>query len=102
MLTTRRWAPPPADAQWLMFAVQGNAKETSRFMGTMTGAVSVSEFYSGSNVARIPCFEFSRFTRRCDSRFRITSSHVGRPIGRSAGFARSGPSLWFVTTRSIT
>jgi flavin-dependent dehydrogenase len=45
--------PPPADVQTLMAALQGNAEDTSRFMGTMSGAVPVSEFYAAENVARI-------------------------------------------------
>jgi 2-polyprenyl-6-methoxyphenol hydroxylase-like FAD-dependent oxidoreductase len=45
--------PPPADVQQLLFALQANAEDTSRFMGTITGAVPVSEFYAPSNVARI-------------------------------------------------
>jgi 2-polyprenyl-6-methoxyphenol hydroxylase-like FAD-dependent oxidoreductase len=45
--------PPPAEVQMLMQALQGNAEDTSRFLGTMTGAVPVSEFYAAENVARI-------------------------------------------------
>jgi DNA-directed RNA polymerase specialized sigma24 family protein len=45
--------PPPAEAQMLIAALQGNADDTSRFMGTMTGAVGVAEFYAAENLARI-------------------------------------------------
>lgn len=45
--------PPPPEAQMLMAALPGNAEATSRFMGTVTGAVPVSEFYAPENVARI-------------------------------------------------
>ena len=38
----------------LMAALQGNPEDTSRFLGTMTGAVRVSEFYAPENVARSP------------------------------------------------
>jgi flavin-dependent dehydrogenase len=45
--------PPPAEVRRLTAALQGNAQDTSQFMGTMTGATPVAEFYAEENVARI-------------------------------------------------
>jgi flavin-dependent dehydrogenase len=45
--------PPPPDVQALMAALQGNAEDTGQWIGTMTGAVAVNEFYAPGNVQRI-------------------------------------------------
>jgi flavin-dependent dehydrogenase len=45
-------APPP-ETQQLLAALRGNQADTDRFLGTITGTVSIPEFYSPENVARI-------------------------------------------------
>jgi len=53
--TTRlaRLAPPPPETAALLEALRGNRAETGRFLGTVTGTVSIPEFFSPENVARI-------------------------------------------------
>jgi flavin-dependent dehydrogenase len=45
--------PPPPHMQALLQALRDNPDEISQFMGTMTGAVSIPEFYREENVRRI-------------------------------------------------
>jgi 2-polyprenyl-6-methoxyphenol hydroxylase-like FAD-dependent oxidoreductase len=45
--------PPSPELQGILAALPGNAEQTSRFLGAMTGAVAPSEFYSAENVERI-------------------------------------------------
>jgi flavin-dependent dehydrogenase len=45
--------PLPPEMQALMSALRGNQVETDQFLGTMTGAVRVSDFYAPDNVNRI-------------------------------------------------
>jgi 2-polyprenyl-6-methoxyphenol hydroxylase-like FAD-dependent oxidoreductase len=45
--------PPPPEMVMLLEALRGNAVETGRFLGTVTGAVPVREFFSPENVGRI-------------------------------------------------
>jgi flavin-dependent dehydrogenase len=45
--------PPPPETQALIGALYGNQEDTNRFLGTMTGAVPVEEFYAAENVQRI-------------------------------------------------
>src|SRR5919205_484417 len=53
--TTRlaRLAPPPPELATLLEALRGNPEETGRFLGTVTGTVSIPEFFSPENVGRI-------------------------------------------------
>ncbi|HJQ34078.1 MAG TPA: NAD(P)/FAD-dependent oxidoreductase [Pyrinomonadaceae bacterium] len=53
--TTRlaRLAPPPPEMAALLEALRGNPTETGRFLGTVTGTVSIPEFFSQENVGRI-------------------------------------------------
>jgi flavin-dependent dehydrogenase len=53
--TTRlaRLAPPPPEMAALLEALRGNRAETGRFLGTVTGTVSMPEFFSPENVGRI-------------------------------------------------
>ncbi|HWW76918.1 MAG TPA: FAD-dependent monooxygenase, partial [Pyrinomonadaceae bacterium] len=53
--TTRlaRLAPPPPEMAALLEALRGNPAETGRFLGTVTGTVSIPEFFSPENVGRI-------------------------------------------------
>jgi 2-polyprenyl-6-methoxyphenol hydroxylase-like FAD-dependent oxidoreductase len=53
--TTRlaRLAPPPPELATLLEALRGNRAETGRFLGTVTGTVSLPEFFSPENVGRI-------------------------------------------------
>lgn len=44
---------PEPQVQTILRALPGNAEQTSRFLGTMTGAVAPSEFYAPGNVALI-------------------------------------------------
>lgn len=46
-------APPPPEMQQLMAALRDKPEETSRFFGTLTGAVPVSEFFAPENIGRI-------------------------------------------------
>jgi hypothetical protein len=45
--------PPAPEVQNILQALPGNAEQTSRFLGTITGAVAPSEFYAPENVAWI-------------------------------------------------
>ena len=45
--------PPAPEVQTILQALPGNAEQTSRFVGTITGAVAPSDFYAPENVARI-------------------------------------------------
>ena len=45
--------PPAPDVQRILAALPGNAEQTNRWLGTMTGAVRPSEFYSPENVAAV-------------------------------------------------
>ena len=46
-------AAPPPEMQMLFAALRENAKETSRFFGTVAGTVPVQDFYSPENINRI-------------------------------------------------
>lgn len=48
-----RLAPPPPGMVSLLEALRGNPTETGRFLGTVTGTVSIPEFFSPENVGRI-------------------------------------------------
>jgi 2-polyprenyl-6-methoxyphenol hydroxylase-like FAD-dependent oxidoreductase len=48
-----RLAPPPPEVVGLLEALRGNPAETGRFLGTVTGTVSIPEFYSPENIGRI-------------------------------------------------
>ncbi len=48
-----RLAPPPPEMRQLLEALRGDAEETGRFLGTVTGTVPVQEFFSPENVGRI-------------------------------------------------
>jgi 2-polyprenyl-6-methoxyphenol hydroxylase-like FAD-dependent oxidoreductase len=45
--------PPPAETSMLIAALQGNQEAIDKFLGTMTGAVRVEDFYAPENVAQI-------------------------------------------------
>ena len=45
--------PLAPEARNVLQALPGNAEQTSRFVGTITGAVAPSDFYAPENVARI-------------------------------------------------
>jgi flavin-dependent dehydrogenase len=45
--------PPPPEIQALLAALRGRQEDTDAFLGTMTGAVPVEQFYAPDNVARI-------------------------------------------------
>ena len=45
--------PPPPEMQALLAALRHNPEQTSRFFGTMTGAVPVAEFFAPENVRRV-------------------------------------------------
>lgn len=45
--------PPPPELQQLFNALRGNQAETDQFLGTISGTVSIPEFFSPENVARI-------------------------------------------------
>lgn len=45
--------PPPPELQALLSALRSNPEQTSRFFGTMTGAVPIPEFFAADNVRRI-------------------------------------------------
>src|SRR5829696_4407080 len=53
--TTRlaRLAPPPPEMVTLLEALRGDRAEAGRFLGTVTGTVSIPEFFSAENVGRI-------------------------------------------------
>jgi flavin-dependent dehydrogenase len=46
-------APPPPETQALMSALRGRQQDIDAFLGTMTGAVPIQEFYAPPNVARV-------------------------------------------------
>lgn len=46
-------APPPPEVQELTAALRGNQAQTDRYMGTITGTVPISDFFSLENVQRI-------------------------------------------------
>ncbi len=46
-------APPPPEMAQLFEALRGDARETGRFLGTVTGTVPVQKFFSPENVGRI-------------------------------------------------
>ena len=48
-----RLAPPPLEMVGLLEALRGDPTEVGRFLGTVTGTVSIPEFFSPENVARI-------------------------------------------------
>ena len=48
-----RLAPPPPEMVSLLAALRDNPQETGRFLGTVTGTVSIPEFFSPENVGRI-------------------------------------------------
>ena len=48
-----RLAPPPPELVRLLAALRGNRAEAGRFLGTVTGTVSIPEFFSPENVGRI-------------------------------------------------
>jgi flavin-dependent dehydrogenase len=45
--------PPPPETEALLGALRGNPADTSQFMGVLSGAVPVSEFFAPANTARI-------------------------------------------------
>jgi 2-polyprenyl-6-methoxyphenol hydroxylase-like FAD-dependent oxidoreductase len=45
--------PPPPEMQHLFGALRGNQTETDRFVGAITGTVSIPEFFSPENMQRI-------------------------------------------------
>jgi flavin-dependent dehydrogenase len=45
--------PPPPEMQTLMDALRGNSFEINRFLGTVAGTVSLTEFFSPENIERI-------------------------------------------------
>lgn len=48
-----RLAPPPPEMVSLLEALRGDRAEAGRFVGTVTGTVSIPEFFSPENVGRI-------------------------------------------------
>lgn len=48
-----RLQPPPPEMATLLDALRGDAVETGRFLGTVTGTFPVREFFSPENVGRI-------------------------------------------------
>jgi hypothetical protein len=48
-----RLQPPPPEMVALMNALQGDAVEIDRFLGTVAGTVSLREFFSSENISRI-------------------------------------------------
>ena len=48
-----RLAPPPPEMVSLLEALRDNPSETGRFLGTVTGTVSIPEFFSPENVGRL-------------------------------------------------
>jgi 2-polyprenyl-6-methoxyphenol hydroxylase-like FAD-dependent oxidoreductase len=57
--------PPAPEIQTVLEALPGNAKQTSRWLGVITGAVLPSEFYTPENVATI--LDSAQAERRADS-----------------------------------
>ena len=45
--------PPPAELAQLLFALQGNAEQKSRFFGVLSHSVRVEEFFAPENVKKI-------------------------------------------------
>jgi flavin-dependent dehydrogenase len=45
--------PPPPETAALLAALRGNTADTNRFMGVLSGAFPVQEFFAPDNVARI-------------------------------------------------
>lgn len=45
--------PPPPEMQAVLSALRGNAEQTSRFFGAMTGAVPIAEFFAPDNLRRL-------------------------------------------------
>jgi flavin-dependent dehydrogenase len=45
--------PPPPKMQQLLAALRKNQADTDRFLGTITGTVSIPEFFAPENIARI-------------------------------------------------
>ncbi len=45
--------PPPPEMAALMNALQGNSAEINRFLGTVAGTVSLTEFFAPENIERI-------------------------------------------------
>jgi flavin-dependent dehydrogenase len=45
--------PPPAEMVALLNALRGNSGEINRFLGTVAGTVSLTEFFSPKNIERI-------------------------------------------------
>jgi 2-polyprenyl-6-methoxyphenol hydroxylase-like FAD-dependent oxidoreductase len=45
--------PPPAEMLHLLNALRVDQEETGRFLGTITGTVSIPEFYSPKNINRV-------------------------------------------------
>jgi flavin-dependent dehydrogenase len=45
--------PPPPETEALLSALRGNPDDTSQFMGVISGAVPVPEFFAPANTARI-------------------------------------------------
>lgn len=48
-----RLAPPPPEMMSLLEVLRDNPTETGRFLGTVTGTVSIPEFFSPENIGRI-------------------------------------------------
>jgi hypothetical protein len=48
-----RLAPPPPEMIQLFEALRGDQAEAGRFLGTVTGATPIQEFFSPENVGRI-------------------------------------------------
>lgn len=48
-----RLQPPPPEMVALLNALQGDAVEIDRFLGTVAGTVSLREFFSAENISRI-------------------------------------------------
>lgn len=46
-------APPPPEMQQLFAALHDNQEQTNRFLGTLAGTVSISEFFAPENIGRI-------------------------------------------------
>ena len=45
--------PPPPEMQSVFAALAGNQEQTNRFLGTITGAVPIPEFFAPENLQRI-------------------------------------------------
>jgi hypothetical protein len=48
-----RLEPPPLPVRSLLAALQGNQPQIDRYLGILAGSVSIDEFFSAENLARI-------------------------------------------------